>query len=58
MGMNDNKYGVIIIVLAVIGGLVVLGWLLRITFSLLPLLILIGVGVAIYFFLQNRAGRR
>jgi hypothetical protein len=43
----------IVAVLAVIGGLVVLGWLLRITFSLIPLLILICVGVFVYVLIQN-----
>ena len=48
----------IVAVLAVIGGLVVLGWLLRITFSLLPLLVLIGLGVFVYFLVQNASGKR
>ena len=43
----------IVAVLAVIGGLVVLGWVLRITFSLIPLLILIGIGLVVYFMVQN-----
>jgi hypothetical protein len=47
-GMNP-----IVAVLAVIGGLVVLGWLLRVTFSLIPLLILICVGVFVYVLIQN-----
>ncbi|MDH7970581.1 hypothetical protein QH494_00135 [Sphingomonas sp. AR_OL41] len=48
----------IIAVLAVIGGLVVLGWLLRITFTLLPLLVLVAIGVGVYLFFQQQAGRR
>ena len=47
-GMNP-----IVAVLAVIGGLVVLGWLLRVTFSLIPLLILICVAVFVYVLIQN-----
>ncbi len=48
----------IIAVLAVIGGLVVLGFLLRVAFGLLPLLVLIAIGVGIYLFFQQQAGRR
>jgi hypothetical protein len=44
-------------VLAVIGGLVVLGLILRITFSLLPLLVLIGLGVFVYILVQNATGK-
>ncbi|MFA6114496.1 MAG: hypothetical protein WC729_10895 [Sphingomonas sp.] len=47
----------IVAVLAVIGGLVVLGWVLRITFSLIPLLILIGIGVVVYFMVQGATGK-
>jgi len=47
----------IVAVLAVIGGLVILGLILRITFSLLPLLVLIGLGVFVYFLVQNASGR-
>ncbi|MES1976184.1 MAG: hypothetical protein V4472_27325 [Pseudomonadota bacterium] len=47
----------IVAVLAVIGGLVVLGWLLRITFSLLPLLVLIAIGVFVYIVVQNMTGK-
>jgi hypothetical protein len=47
----------IVAVLAVIGGLVVLGWVLRITFSLIPLLILIGIGLVVYFMVQGAAGK-
>jgi hypothetical protein len=55
MGMKNVNP--IIAVLAVIGGLVVLGFLLRVTFTLLPLLILVAIGVAVYLFVQQ-AGRR
>jgi hypothetical protein len=56
MGMKDVNP--IIAVLAVIGGLVVLGFILRVTFSLLPLLILIAIGVVVYLFVKQAAGRR
>ena len=47
----------IVVVLAVIGGLVVFGWLLRLTFSLIPLLILIAVGVGLYVVLTKQSGK-
>ena len=47
----------IVIVLAVIGGLVVLGWLLRLAFGLIPLLILVAVGVGLYIVIQNASGK-
>ena len=56
--MNNSNYGIVVIVLAVIGGLVVLGWLLRIAFGLLPLLILVAFGVFIFFVLQRAMGGR
>jgi len=43
--------------LAVIGGLVVLGWLLRITFALLPLLVLLAIGVFVYILIQNATNK-
>ncbi len=42
-----NK-SLIITILAIIGGIVVAGWLLRLTFALLGPLIVIGIGVVIY----------
>ena len=54
MGMSGDNKNLIVTILAVVGGLVVLGWLLRITFALLGPLLLIGLGVLIYmmFFLE------
>ncbi|UZK66791.1 hypothetical protein [Sphingomonas sp. M1-B02] len=56
--IRENK-NLIVTILAVIGGLVVLGWVLRITFSLLGPLILIGIAVLIYmmFFKNKGSGR-
>lgn len=53
-----NNVNPIVAVLAVIGGLVVLGFILRLTFSLLPLLILIAIGVVVYLFIKQAAARR
>jgi len=51
--MNKN---LIVTILAVIGGLVVLGWVLRLTFALLGPLIIIGLGVLIYLALTKNKG--
>ncbi|MBX9796165.1 hypothetical protein [Sphingomonas sp.] len=43
----------IVSILAVIGGLVVLGWVLRLTFALLGPIVVIGLGVVAYFALTG-----
>lgn len=48
--MNKNT---IYTILAVIGGLVVLGWVLKLAVKLFIPLLLIGVGVAVYVAVQN-----
>ncbi|WP_160296900.1 hypothetical protein [Sphingomonas sp. ERG5] len=52
--MNKNT---VITILAIIGGIVVLGWALKLTFKLLGLLIVIGIGLAIYFAVQGATGK-
>ena len=53
--MNKN---LIITILAIIGGIVVLGWLLRLTFALLGPLLLIGLAVIVYLVMTKDKGRR
>ena len=53
--MNKNA---IVTILAVIGGIVVLGWLLKLTFSLLGPIIVIGLGVVVYLALSKNKGGR
>ncbi|WP_176495223.1 hypothetical protein [Sphingomonas sp. HMP6] len=48
--MNKNT---IVTILAIIGGIVVLGWVLRLTFALLGPIIVIGLGVLIYLVLTG-----
>ena len=48
--MNKNT---IILILAIIGGIVVAGWGLRLTLSLLGPLVVIGLGVVIYLALTG-----
>ena len=54
--MNGANKNLIVTILAIVGGIVVLGWILRITFSLLGPLLLIGLAVLIYlmFFKDRR----
>jgi hypothetical protein len=55
MGMrNDN---VLFVILAIIGGIVVLGFLLKIAFKLIGLVILIGLAVAFYVLIQKLVGK-
>jgi hypothetical protein len=44
-GMNKN---LIVTILAIIGAVVVAGWVLKLTFKLIGPLLLIGLGVVIY----------
>ena len=50
MGVNKNT---IVTILAIIGGIVVLGWVLRLTFALLGPIIVIGLSVLIYLVLTG-----
>lgn len=47
----------LVTILAIIGGIVVIGWALKVTFKLLGLLIVIGIGLAIYFAVQSATGK-
>ena len=53
---GDNK-NLIVTILAIIGGLVVLGWILKVTFNLLGPLLLIGVAVLIYLMFFKKGPR-
>ena len=46
--MNGDNKNLIITILAIIGGIVVLGWVLRLTFALLGPIIIIGLAVLVY----------
>ena len=53
---RDNK-NLIVTILAIIGAIVVAGWVLRLTFALLGPLVLIGLGVVIYFMFFKKGVR-
>ena len=48
----------IVTILAIIGALVVLGFVLRVTFALIGPLLVIGVGYIAYRMFQNKGGTR
>ena len=56
--MNGSNKNLIVTILAIIGGIVVLGWVLKITFSLLGPLILIGIAVLLYMMFAKNKGNR
>ena len=55
--MSQDTKNLIFVILAVIGALVVGGWLLKIAFKLLGLVILIGLAVVAYILIQKMVGR-
>ncbi|MES2095809.1 MAG: hypothetical protein V4459_03545 [Pseudomonadota bacterium] len=52
-GMNP-----IVLVLAVIGGLIVLGVVLKVAFKLIGFALLIGAGLVIWYFVQGAMGKK
>ena len=55
--MSQDTKNLLFVVLAVIGALVVGGWLLKIAFKLLGVVILIGLAVVAYILIQKMVGR-
>jgi predicted membrane chloride channel (bestrophin family) len=58
MGMNADNKGLVFTILAIIGGIVVLGWLLKFTLNMLGPLLLIGIAVAVYLLFFHKKGPR
>ncbi|MDG5487519.1 hypothetical protein NYR55_02615 [Sphingomonas sp. BGYR3] len=57
MGMKNQS--LLVTILAIIGGIVVLGWALKLTFKLMGPLLIIGLGVVIYLmFFKGKGGVR
>lgn len=55
MGAQDKN--LIVMILAIIGGLVVAGWALKLTFHLIGPLLLIGAAVLVYvLFFKGKSG--
>jgi hypothetical protein len=51
---NDN---ILLVILAIIGGIAVLGFILKIAFKLIGVVIVIGLAVAGYMLLQKMVGK-
>ena len=51
---NNN---LIVTILAIIGGIVVLGLVLKVAFKLIGIAIVLGLAVLVYLFIQNLAGK-
>jgi predicted membrane chloride channel (bestrophin family) len=57
MVMSGGNKNLIVTILAIIGAVVVAGWILKITFNLLGPLLLIGVAVLIYLMFFKKGPR-
>jgi hypothetical protein len=57
MGMSQDTKNVIFVVLAVIGAIVLGGWLLKIAFKLLGIVILVGLAVVAFMVIQKMVGQ-
>jgi hypothetical protein len=57
MGMNGDNKNLLVTILAIIGGIVVLGWVLKLTFALLGPLVLVGLAVLVYIMFFKDKGR-
>jgi len=57
MGMSQDTKNLLFVILAVIGALVIGGWVLKIAFKLLGIVILIGLAVVAYILIQKMVGR-
>jgi hypothetical protein len=58
MGMSAKDKNLIVTILAIIGGIVVLGWVLKLTFALFGPLLVIGLAVVVYLWMTKDKGRR
>jgi hypothetical protein len=57
MGMSQDTKNVLFVVLAVIGAIVIGGWVLKIAFKLLGIMILVGLAVVAYMVIQKIVGQ-
>jgi hypothetical protein len=57
MGMSQDTKNVLFVVLAVIGAIVVGGWVLKIAFKLLGIIILVGLAVVAFMVIQKLVGQ-
>jgi hypothetical protein len=57
MVMKPETKNLVFVILAIIGGIVVLGWALKIAFKLVGIAIVLGLCVLAYIFIQNMVGK-
>jgi len=55
--MSQDTKNVLFVALAVIGAIIVGGWVLKIAFKLLGILILVGLAVVAYIVIQKLVGQ-
>ena len=55
--MSQDTKNLLFVILAVIGALVIGGWVLKIAFKLLGIVILIGLAVVAYILIQKMVGQ-
>ena len=55
--MSQEAKNIIFVVLAVIGAIVVGGWVLKIAFKLLGILMLVGLAVVAFMVIQKMVGQ-
>jgi len=55
--MKPETKNLIFVILAIIGGVVVLGWALKLAFKLIGIAIVLGLAVLAYIFIQNMVGK-
>lgn len=55
--MSQDTKNVLFVVLAVIGAIIVGGWVLKVAFKLLGIIILIGLAVVAYIVIQKLVGQ-
>jgi len=55
--MKPETKNLIFVILAIIGGIVVLGWALKIAFKLVGIAIVLGLAALAYIFIQNMVGK-
>jgi hypothetical protein len=58
MGMSGDNKGLIVTILAIIGGIVVLGWALKLFANLFGVLIMVALVVVAEIVVQKMMGRR
>ncbi|MEP9360692.1 hypothetical protein [Sphingomonas sp. KR3-1] len=55
--MKPETKNLVFVILAIIGGIVVLGWVLKIAFKLVGIAIVLGIAVLAYILIQNMVGK-